>query len=148
MMGAMIAVGVVALVTGIVLGGWWGRRENPISAPELDATGAPRLRVTTGDGAILHADVPATPLVIGRDPDAASVVVADRAGRVSREHCEVRWDEDSALFVVTDLGSSNGTVIEGRVVCVPGESMRVAAGAVLLLGGPDVLVALSRTSSP
>jgi len=53
-----------------------------------------------------------TPVVIGRDPDVAEVSVAHDT--VSRRHAELRQEE--ALWRLRDLGSTNGTFVEGRRV--------------------------------
>ncbi|MDA8358650.1 MAG: DUF3662 and FHA domain-containing protein [Actinomycetota bacterium] len=55
--------------------------------------------------------VGADPVVIGRLPE-CSVVLGDP--NVSRRHAEVRFSGDA--FVVTDLGSTNGTRVNGVVV--------------------------------
>lgn len=53
-----------------------------------------------------------TPLVdIGRGEDCA-VELSD--GRVSRRHCEIRFHE--SRFWLSDLGSTNGTVLNGRAI--------------------------------
>lgn len=48
---------------------------------------------------------------VGRGPDADVRIHSDR---VSRTHAEIRWDQDR--FVVTDLGSTNGTLLNGLLV--------------------------------
>jgi pSer/pThr/pTyr-binding forkhead associated (FHA) protein len=53
----------------------------------------------------------ATPIwVIGRDPGQASLVVRD--GRLSRCHAAIHYDKSSG-FMVSDLGSKNGTHVNG-----------------------------------
>lgn len=49
------------------------------------------------------------PNTIGRSTDCALVVASDA---VSRRHSEVVWSGDS--FVIRDLGSTNGTFVNGR----------------------------------
>lgn len=73
----------------------------------------------------------AKPTVIGRDPQADVPIPSER---ISRRHCQLEPSEDG-LFVVADLGSSNGTLvnqerIQGRKVLLGGEYIQV--GDVLL----------------
>jgi len=49
--------------------------------------------------------------LIGREPD-CTFALSD--GRVSRHHCEIRFAEGK--FWLTDLESTNGTVLNGRLV--------------------------------
>lgn len=53
--------------------------------------------------------VGATPLSIGRSPDATISMASDAL--VSRKHANVFWQGDS--LVIADLGSSNGTTVNG-----------------------------------
>jgi hypothetical protein len=53
--------------------------------------------------------ISATPLVIGRLPECAVVLVDTN---ISRRHAQVAMDDGAV--VVTDLGSTNGTFVNGR----------------------------------
>jgi hypothetical protein len=59
------------------------------------------------DGTALS--ITATPLVIGRQPECA-VVLGDT--NISRRHAQVAMDDGAV--VVSDLGSTNGTFVNGR----------------------------------
>ena len=72
------------------------------------------------------------PLTLGRS-QACDVVVAHDT--VSRRHAEL-WRDGDRWFV-TDLGSSNGTWVEGRRV---DRARRVRSGDQILLGGCLVVV--------
>jgi hypothetical protein len=61
-------------------------------------------------------------LIIGRDSE-SDIVLDDR--RVSRRHCEIRWEGDHAT--VTDLGSNNGTYL-GDVKLIPHQPERFRPG--------------------
>lgn len=86
--------------------------------------------------------------VIGRDTD---VDLRIPVGTVSRQHCEVRVDEDEA--VVRDLGSSNGTFLNGRRVTEStidaGDLLRVGPTTftVVIDGIPDVVTPPSEDES-
>lgn len=53
------------------------------------------------------------PTTIGREDDNQ---LALNDGSISRRHCRIQRDPDSALYVVVDLGSTNGTVVNGHKV--------------------------------
>jgi DNA-binding NtrC family response regulator len=86
---------------------------------------AVRLRVLAGPAAGKEIDVPPVGVVIGADPG-CDVVIEDAS--VSGRHCTIR--PTAAGFDVTDLGSKNGTVIDGVAVT----KVTAPAGAVLRLG--------------
>lgn len=91
------------------------------------AGGKPATKVIhiTNDGVVLGRDLP----VFGDEPD----------GRLSRRHARVRWT--GRRFEVTDLGSRNGTWVDGVALCpdVPGELTRVLrAGGSLFVPLADV----------
>jgi pSer/pThr/pTyr-binding forkhead associated (FHA) protein len=71
------------------------------------------------------------PNVIGRDPQVDIAIPSDR---ISRRHCQLEPTPDG-VFVLTDLGSSNGTLVNqekigGRKVLLGGEYIQI--GDVLL----------------
>jgi two-component system, cell cycle response regulator len=53
------------------------------------------------------------PITLGRDPD---VELPLRDGSTSRRHCRVERDEDTGRYVLKDLGSTNGTHVNGTRV--------------------------------
>jgi len=93
------------------------------SAPKAQAA---RLKVLHGPDAGLEVDVPPVGVVVGADPS-ADVVLSDPA--VSRRHCSLVPKEDG--FEVSDLGSRNGTLLDG----VSLQKALVPVGAVLRIGG-------------
>lgn len=68
-------------------------------------------------------------LVLGRGDD-ADVQLFD--GSVSARHAQVRWDGWKRLAWLSDLGSTNGTLINGRAVT--GVEIALAEGNVVSLG--------------
>jgi ABC transport system ATP-binding/permease protein len=82
-------------------------------------------------------------LVLGRDPSAAQIVIrSDAEKHVSGRHAEIRFRTDG-VPVVRDLGSRNGTTLNGRALA--GE-MPLRAGDRVVLGAPEttlLVVALS-----
>jgi len=72
-----------------------------------------RLRVLEGPGAGTVFDAKSERIVIGTDPK-ADVVLLDRT--VSGFHCEIGLEDGGTRVVVRDLGSRNGTVVDGVMV--------------------------------
>jgi hypothetical protein len=83
-------------------------------------------------------DAAADGLVIGRSPDCA-LTLADPT--VSRRHAELR--RESGRWVVADLGSSNGTRVNGWRV----RRATVATGDELMLGGVRLVLGGSPSST-
>jgi hypothetical protein len=75
-------------------------------------------------------------VVLGRSRD-ADVRIADL--NVSRKHAEVRQRGDE--YVVVDLGSTNGTLLNGK----PVERASLKEGDVITLGSTDVVVGRTLT---
>lgn len=95
------------------------------SAGPVSATGRPHLTIqATGQ----RIDLPVGTLVLGRGT-VADVDLVDNS--VSRRHAEIRYDGEDAT--VTDLGSTNGTAVNGTVV-ERGEQVMITDGAVIRLG--------------
>ncbi len=71
----------------------------------------PSFKIVLGpDGASQLSELPPrATIVIGREPD-CDVVVRD--AKSSRHHCRLTRDEDG--FTLEDLGSRNGTFVEGQ----------------------------------
>jgi hypothetical protein len=87
------------------------------------------LLLQAADGAALRVPVSALPMEIGSEADGR---VAGRG--VSRRHC--RLDRDGAFVRLVDLGSTNGTLLNGRSV----ESTWLCDGDLLTLGQANLSV--------
>lgn len=84
-----------------------------------------RLAYLQEDGLRGYIDLTAKPIVIGRSPDADVTLNDDK---VSRLHCGIRKVEQS--FIIKDLGSRNGTYVNGAPITVPsaltpGDTIRI-----------------------
>ncbi|HVK86820.1 MAG TPA: sigma 54-interacting transcriptional regulator [Kofleriaceae bacterium] len=99
---------------------------------------AAQLRVVDGPDRGLEVDLPPVGVVIGTERT-CDVVLTD--GFVSRRHCSV--SPTAAGFAITDLGSKNGTVIDGvavhKVVAPPGVALRVGHTLIQLMPADEVL---------
>ena len=85
------------------------------------------LAIVAGERAGLRVELGATPLVIGRVPP-ADMVIDD--SQISRKHCRVTMVVGEVF--VTDLGSSNGTMVDGKRIS--GNAF-LPPGARLQIGG-------------
>lgn len=72
------------------------------------------------------------PITLGRDPD---VELPLRDGSISRRHCSVERDDESGRYVLRDLGSTNGTRVNGTRVKEP---VPLAEGDKIFLGASVV----------
>ena len=98
-----------------------------------------RLSVLHGPDAGLEVAVPAIGVVIGADPS-ADVVLADEA--VSRRHCSLVPKGEG--FEVMDLGSRNGTLLDGvsiqKAVVPVGAVLRVGSSLIQLVPGDEAVL--------
>ena len=99
---------------------------------------AAQLRVVDGPDRGLEIDLPPVGVVIGSERS-CDVVLTDAF--VSRRHCSV--SPTATGFAITDLGSKNGTVIDGvavqKVVAPPGVALRIGKTLVQLMPADEVL---------
>ena len=98
---------------------------DPDPIPVAPAKGQPRLRVLAGAGAPNEIPLTREVLTIGRS--SSSDIRLDDTG-VSRRHAEVRLEGDDVVLV--DVGSTNGTNVNGRGV----EHARLSPGDRIELG--------------
>lgn len=84
------------------------------------------LQIETGKHKGKRIKLPAEGLVIGRGESAGLRIAS---GEISREHCRLVPEGDG--FRITDLGSSNGTLVDGTPITEPtlaGPGTRVTVG--------------------
>jgi len=100
--------------------------------------GAAQLRVVDGPDRGLELDLPQIGVVIGTDR-ACDVALTDTF--VSRRHCSIAPGAQG--FTITDLGSKNGTVIDGvavaKVVAPPGVALRIGKTLIQLMPADEVV---------
>jgi pSer/pThr/pTyr-binding forkhead associated (FHA) protein len=86
-----------------------------VAGQRVKSTGAWTLKVVQGPRELLNVIVPVTgPVVVGRSPG-SDIVIGDDF--VSARHMRVSPSGDSAL--AEDLGSTNGTILNGERLVVP-----------------------------
>lgn len=85
-------------------------------------------------GAYMGAEIPiksGEKVVIGRDPSVCSVVIKGEKG--SRKHCEITYNADNGMYMVTDC-SSNGTFQNGGQRLPEGTAVPMSAGSTIQIG--------------
>lgn len=102
---------------------------SPASAVVEDGR-AHYLAVVAGERAGLRVELGGTPIVIGRVPP-ADLVIDD--SQISRKHCRINMANGEVF--ATDLGSSNGTYLDGTriagtVLLEPGSQLQIGAHVV------------------
>jgi DNA-binding NtrC family response regulator len=99
---------------------------------------AAQLRVVDGPDRGVELELPAVGVVLGTDP-ACDVALTDPFA--SRRHCSIAPHAQG--FAIADLGSKNGTFIDGvavgKVVAPPGASVRIGKTLVQLVPADEVV---------
>lgn len=127
-----------------------------ISAPEFIREGAMGAKKSTPEGAVLLAEsgplqgerwMVRGRLLIGRAPD-CTIVIPDR--QVSRHHAAV-WLDDQGAWL-EDLGSKNGTFLNGERVLVPtplhdGDEIQIALAQKLIFLSSEATLPLEEAPS-
>jgi DNA-binding NtrC family response regulator len=97
-----------------------------------------QLRVVDGPDRGLELELPAVGVVIGTEKT-CDVVLTDTF--VSRRHCSIAPTPNG--FAITDLGSRNGTVIDGvavgKVVAPPGVAIRIGKTLIQVMPADEVV---------
>lgn len=112
---ALVVVGIVIIV--VVMSR--KKKEQGASASAGAAAGGSRgsaekravLRGVTGEFAGQSFDLLKDKVIIGRDPAVCNIVFDKNAPGISGRHCQVNYDQNEGVFIITDLGSSYGTFL-------------------------------------
>jgi pSer/pThr/pTyr-binding forkhead associated (FHA) protein len=83
--------------------------------------------------------------VIGREPDCQVVLDSAKYGGVSRRHALIRYQPESLSFEISDLGSSNGTFVNGQRLL---NSQVLKSGDRIQLGHSGVVFGFDDPSLP
>lgn len=84
-------------------------------------------------------------VVIGREPDCQVVLDSAKHGGVSRRHAMIRYQPENLSFEISDLGSSNGTFVNGQRLF---SSQLLKSGDRIQLGSSGVLFSFDDPSLP
>ncbi len=77
------------------------------------------------------------PVQVGRDSATCRLVFRENTPGVSAHHCQIYFDEQSQVFVVTDLGSTYGTFLAGGQRIAPESPVKLPPKSSIYLGEPD-----------
>ncbi len=105
-------------------------RRPSVSMPPDGPTFVHALIQTDGDGVQRRVDISSTPFTIGRAPPSDLIL---NGSMVSRRHCALT--ERNGVMVLSDLGSTNGTYVDGERIFDP---VPLMDGATLGVG-PHIL---------
>ena len=72
--------------------------------------------------------------MLGRDQSVANLVFPPESDSVSKRHCTVRWDAGRGVFVLEDLGSTNGTFLANGVRLGPSQPCDLRPGDKFYIG--------------
>ena len=77
------------------------------------------------------------PIQVGRDNATCRLVFRENTPGVSAHHCQIYFDEQAQVFVVTDLGSTYGTFLAGGQRIAPESPVKLPPKSSIYLGEPD-----------
>ena len=86
------------------------------------------------------------PVQIGRDPATCRLVYQDGTPGVSSKHCQVYFDEQEQMFIVTDLNSTYGTFLASGQRIAPNTPVKLPPHSSIYLGEADNTVYLALES--
>ena len=76
------------------------------------------------------------------DPTVCQVVLPAGRSGVSRNHCKITFDSSSRMFIIHDLGSTNGTFLENGQRVPQGVPYAVHPGTKIYLANPSIFFEL------
>ena len=141
--GAGAAVIVVIVVLVVVM----GKKKKAPAAPEAPASpvqeetadkkGSPVLRSMAPQHGGMVVQLHHQPVQIGRDPATCRLVFQDGTPGVSSRHCQVYFDEQEQMFIVTDLNSTYGTFLMNGQRIAPNTPVKLPPNSSIYLGEAD-----------
>ena len=76
-------------------------------------------------------------ILFGRDRTSCQIVFAENTKDISRYHCTLFFNEPTRIFILTDIGSTNGTYISNGIRISKGNSAYLNSGDKFFLGNKD-----------
>jgi hypothetical protein len=96
--------------------------------PPLRTGPRPSLRGIAGQYAGSSFGLDTGPSTLGRDQRAVNLVFPPEANSISKVHCRVSWDAMRRIFLLEDLGSTNGTFLATGERLSPGQVRELRPG--------------------
>ena len=106
----------------------------PPPPPPVRRALKPVLRGIAGQYAGSSISLETAASTLGRDPQAANLVFSSEADSISKRHCTIRWEGARGVFVIEDLGSTNGTFLDTGERLPPGQPRDMHAGERFYIG--------------
>ena len=127
---------VVVVVVLIVLVAVLKKKKAPVPAPaqEKAPAGSPVLRSLSPQHAGQVVQLHQQPVQLGRDAAVCRLVYQEGTPGVSARHCQVHFDRQEGVFVVTDLNSTYGTFLANGQRLTPDTPVKLAPGSAIYLG--------------
>lgn len=89
-----------------------------------------------------NVELTTAPLIIGRDPEQSNLIIPPPNQIISKQHCSIKFDNESGKILIEDLGSKNGTFLSGGQRLAAGRSYVLENGDRFYLVDPDILFEL------
>ena len=137
-----IAAGAMLLLIIIVVAVLQSRKKKPAqAAPAVQAarnqTGSPILRSMAPQHGGMVVQLHGSPVQLGRDANFCRLVYQDGTPGVSNKHCQVYYDQQESVFVVTDLNSTYGTFLSNGQRIAPNTPVKLSPRSSFYLGETD-----------
>lgn len=75
-------------------------------------------------------------IILGTDPTVCQIVLPATNPGVSRNHCKVTFDPRSNMFIIHDMGSTNGTFLGNGQKIAQGVPYAIHPGTTFYLATP------------
>ena len=112
------------------------------ASPRTERKRAPLMRSMAPQHGGMVVQLHHQPVQIGRDPATCRLVYQDGTPGVSARHCQVYFDEQEQMFIVTDLNSTYGTFLVNGQRIAPNTPVKLPPHSSIYLGEPDNTVYL------
>lgn len=150
--GGAAAVVVVIVVLAVVM----GKKKKAQAASQAPAApaqektpaskGTPILRSMAPQHGGMVVQLHHQPVQIGRDPAVCRLVFQDGTPGVSSKHCQVYFNEQEQMFIVTDLNSTYGTFLMNGQRIAPNTPVKLPPHSSIYLGEADNTIYLEMES--
>ena len=127
----------VAVLAAVVV---LSRKKKAAPAPQQPSQSQPEegrqpvLRSMAGQHGGMVVPLHHQPVQVGRDRAVCRLVYQDGTPGVSSRHCQIFFDEQENLFVVTDLNSTYGTFLADGQRLAPNTPVKLAPRSSIYLG--------------
>jgi len=82
-------------------------------------------------------NVPGRGILFGRDSESCNFVFPDTTPGISRNHCKLRFNPQSNIFILYELGSSHGTFLANGIRIAQGQPVTLQPGEEFYLASQD-----------